>query len=137
MDARDIASISNSPIVDVTITSPPYFDMKDYGYPEQIGFGQKYDDYLDDLRKVFKGIYELTKDTGSLWVIIDTFRKAGAVVPLPFDFVHKISDIGWKLQEVIIWEKDKTVPWVHQGQMRNMFEYILVFAKNEKYKFWQ
>ena len=135
MDARDIASISNSPFVDVTITSPPYFDMKDYGYPEQIGFGQKYDDYLNDLRKVFKGIYELTKDTGSLWVIIDTFRKAGAVVPLPFDFVHKISDIGWKLQEVIIWEKDKTVPWVHQGQMRNMFEYILVFAKNEKYKF--
>ena len=135
MDARNIASISTSPIVDVTITSPPYFDMKDYGYPEQIGFGQKYDDYLNDLKKVFKGVYELTKDTGSLWVIIDTFRKAGAVVPLPFDFVHKISDIGWKLQEVIIWEKDKTVPWVHQGQMRNMFEYILVFAKNEKYKF--
>ena len=135
MDARNIASISTRPIVDVTITSPPYFDMKDYGYPEQIGFGQKYDDYLNDLKKVFKGVYELTKDTGSLWVIIDTFRKAGAVVPLPFDFVHKISDIGWKLQEVIIWEKDKTVPWVHQGQMRNMFEYILVFAKNEKYKF--
>lgn len=135
MDARNIASISTNPIVDVTITSPPYFDMKDYGYPEQIGFGQKYDDYLNDLKKVFKGVYELTKDTGSLWVIIDTFRKAGAVVPLPFDFVHKISDIGWKLQEVIIWEKDKTVPWVHQGQMRNMFEYILVFAKNEKYKF--
>ena len=46
MDARNIASISTSPIVDVTITSPPYFDMKDYGYPEQIGLGQIFDDYL-------------------------------------------------------------------------------------------
>ena len=135
LDARNIASISSKPIVDVTITSPPYFDMKDYGYPEQIGYGQKYEGYLSDLKKVFSGVYSLTKETGSLWVIIDTFRRNGAVIPLPFDFANTISTIGWKLQEIIIWEKDKTVPWIHLGQMRNLFEYILVFSKSEKYNF--
>lgn len=135
LDARDIASISSRAIVDVTITSPPYFDMKDYGYPEQIGYGQKYEDYLADLEKVFSGVFSLTKETGSLWVVIDTLRKNGAVIPLPFDFANRISTCGWKLQEIIIWEKDKTVPWIHQGQMRNMFEYILVFSKSEKYNF--
>ena len=136
LDARNIASISSYPIVDVTITSPPYYDMKDYDYPEQIGYGQKYEDYLEDLEKVFSGVFALTKDSGSLWVIIDTLRKDGMVIPLPFDFANRISKCGWKLQEIIIWEKDKTVPWIHQGQMRNMFEYILVFSKGDKYNFY-
>lgn len=135
MDARDIGSISNTPYVDVTITSPPYFDMKDYGNKRQIGFGQTYEEYLSDLKGVFAGVYSLTKEEGSLWVIIDSLRKNGVVVPLPFDFARTIEPIGWKLQEVIIWEKDKTVPWVHQGQMRNAFEYILVFSKGNHYKF--
>ena len=42
IDARKIGSIVKEPIVDVTITSPPYFDLKDYGSDNQIGYGQKY-----------------------------------------------------------------------------------------------
>lgn len=136
MDAREIASISDQPCVNVTITSPPYFDLKDYGNKRQIGFGQTYDEYLSDLKDVFKGVYSLTHEDGSLWVIIDCLRKNGVVIPLPFDFVRAIEPIGWKLQEIIIWEKDKTVPWTHQGQMRNAFEYILFFSKDIKYKFY-
>jgi hypothetical protein len=36
IDARKIGTIIKEPIVDVTITSPPYFDLKDYGSKEQI-----------------------------------------------------------------------------------------------------
>lgn len=135
IDARNINSIITSPIIDVTVTSPPYFDMKDYGYDEQIGFGQNYDEYLEDLHKVFSNVFECTKETGTLWVIIDVFRKNGETIPLPFDFANKIKSIGWKLQEIIIWGKDKTVPWAHKGQMRNSFEYLLLFSKSDQYKF--
>lgn len=135
LDARKLKSIIKDKIVDVTITSPPYFDLKDYGSKKQIGFGQEYEQYLDDLKKVFQGVYDVTKDTGTLWVVIDTFKRDGILVPLPFDFANKIADVGWKLQEVIIWGKDRTVPWTHKGQMRKMFEYILVFSKNDKYNF--
>ena len=48
IDARKINNIVSEPVVDVTITSPPYFDMKDYGSDNQIGYGQKYDEYLND-----------------------------------------------------------------------------------------
>lgn len=135
LDARLINTLVTEPIIDVTITSPPYFDLKDYGYKEQIGYGQNYDQYLDDLHNVFSSIFSSTKDTGTLWVVIDAFRKNGQTIPLPFDFANKIKDIGWQLQEIIIWGKDKTVPWAHKGQMRNSFEYILMFSKTEKYKF--
>ena len=135
IDARKIETVVKEQIVDVTITSPPYFDLKDYGSKNQIGFGQKYDEYLEDLKLVFEQVYNVTKDSGTLWVIIDSYRRDGEVVPLPFDFSNKISELGWKLQEIIIWGKDRTVPWAHKGQMRSLFEYVLMFSKTKDYQF--
>ncbi len=135
IDARLINTVIDDKIVDVTITSPPYFDLKDYGSDKQIGFGQEYEEYLNDLKIVFKNVYDVTKETGTLWVIIDAYRRDGEVVPLPFDFSNKIKEVGWKLQEIIVWKKDKTVPWAHKGQMRSIFEYILVFSKSTEFNF--
>lgn len=134
-DARKIEEVITDQIVDVTITSPPYYNMKDYGYSEQIGFGQDYDTYLNDLYTVFEQVYRVTKDTGSLWVVINTFKQNREIVPLPFDFSNKIKKIGWKLHDIIIWNKDKTVPWSHKGQTQNKFEYILFFVKNDDFKY--
>lgn len=134
-DARNICDVFDGEIIDVTITSPPYFDMKDYGNKKQIGYGQTYEKYLSELKGVFLQIYERTKATGTLWVIIDTLNRNGQVIPLPFDFSAKIQECGWKFKEIIIWEKDKTVPWTHKGQMRNSFEYILLFSKTDSFKF--
>jgi DNA modification methylase len=115
--------------VDVTITSPPYFDMKDYGRPNQIGFGQGYDEYLSDLSTVFTEVFRATKSDGSLWIIVDTFRKDQEVVPLPFDLVSRLKPTGWTLRDIVIWKKERTVPWAHTGATKRIFEYILVFSK--------
>lgn len=93
--------------VQTTITSPPYFDMKDYGVEGQVGFGQKYEEYLEDLKEIFAQIYTVTKDDGTLWIVIDTFKRDHAVVTLPFDLVQKLNSVGWKLQEIIIWKRIK------------------------------
>ena len=120
--------------VQTTITSPPYFDMKDYGVEGQVGFGQKYEEYFEDLKEIFAQIYTVTKDDGTLWIVIDTFKRDHAVVTLPFDLVQKLNSVGWKLQEIIIWKKDKTVPWSSKGFMQRKFEYVLFFSKQNNYK---
>ena len=120
--------------VQTTITSPPYFDMKDYGVEGQVGFGQKYEEYLEDLKEIFAQIYTVTKDDGTLWIVIDTFKRDHAVVTLPFDLVQKLNSVGWKLQEIIIWKKDKTVPWSSKGFMQRKFEYVLFFSNQNNYK---
>ncbi len=135
-DARQIDELITVSVVDVTITSPPYFDMKDYGHPKQIGYGQDYEQYLKDITRVFKGVFRITKDTGSLWVIIDTFRSDNQIVPLPFDVAKALQSIGWKFKDIIIWKKDRTVPWVHSGQTRSTFEYILLFTKQDIFNFY-
>ncbi len=109
--------------------------MKDYGSDNQIGFGQSYEDYLLDLQIVFKNIFKVTKEYGSLWIIIDTFKKDGQVVPLPFDLVSKLIEVGWLLQDIIIWKKDKTVPWSSKGFMQRKFEYVLFFSKTKLFKY--
>ncbi len=133
-DARTILEIVSPDVkIATTITSPPYFDMKDYGSENQVGYGQTYEDYLNDLQSIFSGVLKITKDDGSLWIVIDTFKRNGQVVTLPFDLSNKLKEIGWLLQDVIIWKKDKTVPWSNNGFMQRKFEYILFFTKSTKY----
>ena len=135
-DARHIGELNISQ-VDLIVTSPPYFDMKDYGSKNQIGYGQKYEDYLSDLGQVFKQCYSITKDSGSLWMVVDNLRKEGQTYLVPFDVIRRVEKSGWILQDIIIWKKDKTVPYAHKGQMRNIFEYVLFFTKSKDFKFYR
>lgn len=136
IDSRNILSIlPDKACIQATITSPPYYDMKDYGVDNQIGFGQTYENYLVDLQSVFSQILEKTKDDGTLWIVIDTFKRNGSIVPLPFDLANKLKEIGWHFQDIIIWKKDKTVPWSTSGFTQKKIEYILFFSKTEKYKY--
>lgn len=136
-DARQLKEVIKGEIIDVIITSPPYAELKDYGIEGQIGFGQNYlNEYLADLENIFGQCFEITKKTGSLWLIMNTFKNEGNLRLLPFDIAGKLSNIGWKLKDVIIWEKDKALPWTGKGQLRNIFEYILFFVKNDNFKYY-
>jgi DNA modification methylase len=135
-DSRNlIERIGDLTKIKSTITSPPYFDMKDYGSENQVGFGQSYQDYLHDLKDIFGQIFKVTENDGSLWIIIDSFKRENQVVTLPFDLSNTLKEIGWLLQDIIIWKKDKTVPWSNNGFVQRKFEYILFFTKSAKFKY--
>lgn len=135
-DSRQIERIlPNLACIDVTITSPPYWNLKNYGYKGQVGFGQSYEEYLDDIAHIFNIVYERTKNSGSLWIISDTLKHNGELKLIPFDIAQLLQESGWILQDIIIWEKDKTLPWSHQGKLRNIFEYITFFTKTKDFKY--
>lgn len=100
-DSRDLVSTLKSKfnpdeldeLVTATITSPPYADIKDYGYEDQIGAGDSYDQYLDDLRKVFKEVYDITKPEGSLWINVNNRRVGGRIVSLQQDIVRVLENL--------------------------------------------
>jgi DNA modification methylase len=133
-DARNTKDKVLEESVDLAITSPPYADLKDYGYDEQIGHGQSDEEYFEDLEEVFEGVHRALKDKGSFWLIIDTFKRKGDVQLLPFEVADRLKDIGFTLKDVIIWDKKRTLPWTNKGEMRNVFEYIMVFSKGEEMK---
>lgn len=121
--------------VDLVVSSPPYFDMKDYGTDGQIGFGQSWEDYLADMRSVFDECGRVANETASMWLIVDTLKRDGLQLLLPFHLAQVAQETGWGLQETIIWKKDRTLPFSAKGEMRNTFEYILFFVRNDQFKY--
>jgi len=141
-NARNIDTIfkrRNIPKPALIISSPPYFDLLDYdGIKKQIGFGQNnYELYLNDVAHVIHNCYEFAQDNATFWMIVDTFKKKGEVITLPFDINNKLRDFEktWKLNDIIIWDKEKNLPWNSKGKFKNQFEYILFYTKGNNYTF--
>jgi len=134
-------STAARPLLTTTITSPPYGPLKDYGHKGQIGHGQREDEYLMDMRRVFRALFAHTKADGSLWVVADTLRRPGpadGVWPmqlLPFQLTQEATSEGWILRDIIVWIKDKTLPWSSRGRLRNGFEYVLFLVKSPSFKY--
>lgn len=125
-----------------TITSPPYGRLVDYGSDRQIGHGQSDEEYRADCQRLFRDLYTWTRPEGSLWLIADSFtdehrsaKKPGRLRPLPFELAALAEAEGWVLKDVVIWHKDRTLPWSHHGRMRNAFEYVLLLVKTPKFKY--
>ena len=138
-DIKKIFTINKIGQPQLVNTSPPYFDLLNYeNHKDQIGQNQLYDEYLSDVACVFQDCYELSTESATFWLIIDTFRRDGEVVPLPFDIYNKLKasfKSTWELKEIIIWDKEKNIPWNGNGKFKNEFEYILFFSKNDNLKF--
>lgn len=127
--------------VDLILTSPPYFNVKNYENAErQIGYKQSYDEYLNDIALVLQNCYSISKDHATLWLVMDTIKRKGVTCPLPFDIHKKLIDLNngntWILRDVIIWNKYKNLPWHAKGRFKNQFEYILFFSKTANYKYY-
>jgi len=143
-DARNIgaAFLENKfEKVDLILTSPPYYDVKNYENAErQIGHKQSYDEYLNDIALVLQDCYSISKDHTTLWLVMDTIKRKGITYPMPFDIHKKLIDLKsgntWILRDVIIWNKYKNLPWHAKGRFKNQFEYILFFSKTDDYKYY-
>lgn len=140
-DTRKISSILSrrEKLPDLIITSPPYFDLLNYENNSlQIGFGQTYEEYIDALCNVFQTTYEYSNPTATFWLIIDTFKKGGETKTLPFDIHNALKQKyskTWILKEIIIWDKDKNIPWNSNGRFKNQYEFVLFFSKTDKFTF--
>lgn len=64
--------------VDMCVTSPPYYNLRDYGMEGQIGNEQTVDEYISRLLSVFHEVYRVLKTDGTLWIVIsDSYAGSG------------------------------------------------------------
>lgn len=126
--SENMSAIQNG-CVDVVITSPPYWDLKDYFKKGQIG-QESYQTYLDRLMKVWEECYNKLNDNGSIWLNINIRVKNNKVILIPRDFVKQCKKIGLHYKGILIWHKSSGIP-THEKNIVDRHEYILVFSKNE------
>lgn len=117
--------------VKVAITSPPYWDLKDYFKEGQIG-QESYEDYILRMRKVWKECYKKIVEDGSLWININIRNQKGNVILIPYDIIRECKQIGFYYKGIIIWHKSSGIP-TGDKNIVDRHEYVLVFSKSEDF----
>jgi site-specific DNA-methyltransferase (adenine-specific) len=125
--------------IQTIITSPPYWDIKDYGDCNQIGLNDSYNSYLDKLVAVFKECNRVLKSDGSMWINIDTINTGhDELVTIPFDLIPRLRALGLLLRDIMIWHNPIAFPENVSYKLANKFEYVLFLTKNPRsFKFYK
>ena len=133
--------------VHLIITSPPYWQLKDYGNGSQIGFNDSYEDYINNLNLVWKECYRVLHKGCRLCVNIgDQFARSVyygryKVIPIREEIIKFCETIGFDYMGAIIWQKVTTCnttggatimgsfPYPRNGIIKLDYEFILIFKK--------
>lgn len=121
--------------VDCTVTSPPYWGLRDYGNSRQIGLEPSADEYLERLESVFAELLRVTLDSGTLWLNIADRHKNGRLLNLPYRLAERLESHGWIPVNDVIWRKTNPMPQSVRRRLSTTYEHILVFAKSRRYLF--
>lgn len=130
--------------INMCITSPPYWGLRDYktepvkwqdGWLGELGTEPYFNAYINHLCDIFDEVKRVLKDDGTCWVNIgDTYLNKKLSL-LPFRFAIEMSNRGWTVRNVIIWQKPNAAPQSAKDRFTVDFEYLFFFSKNKKYYF--
>jgi len=127
--SEKMKQISNSS-VSVMVTSPPYWDIKNYFKDGQIG-KESYEKYQGRITSVWGETYKKLKDTGLMWINVNTIFKNKKLVPIPFDIINNSKRLGFHLKACILWHKSSAIPTTAKN-LCDHFEYVFLFTKTDK-----
>lgn len=158
-DARNLPLEDSS--VDLCITSPPYYQLRDYrshgqSLDGQLGRESSYKDYLENLWTVMRECMRVLKPQGSIfWNIGDKWSGSGgnntnsaegvsrfdtpevkpkSLIGLPWRFaIGCIDDLGLILRQEIIWSKLSALPESVRDRTRRTHEQVFHFTKQGAY----
>lgn len=121
--------------VDLVITSPPYFQQRDYG---NIGIGNEntVDEYLDNLMSIFTECVRVTKQTGSIVFNLGDKYNNGNLLLIPYRFAieaQKIDNV--RLINELTWVKVNPTPRQDQKKLISSTEPFFIFVKSNEYFF--
>jgi len=132
--SESMAAVSENSVQSV-ITSPPYWDLKDYGHEEQIGRAdQSYEDYHNRMAKVWAECYDVLRSDGTMWIVVDTVMDRGDLQLLPHHIVERCEEIGFHLQDMVVWYKPTAIAGMTERNVVNKKEYILYLSKQKEHK---
>ena len=163
-DAREKLAEFGPGLFQCCVTSPPYWGLRDYDHPNQIGAEPIIDDYISDLVKIFREVRRTLRDDGTFWLNLgDAYTSGGRtwrapdkknpgramsyrpntpeglkpkdLIGLPWRIAFALQADGWYLRSDIIWNKPNCQPESVKDRLTRSHEYVFLFSKSERYLF--
>lgn len=160
-DALDVLKQMPDESVDCVVTSPPYFELRDYNVEGQIGLEETPAEFVASLVAVFREVRRVLAQHGTCWVVLgDTYaaarsyqvrdnkhtdvgnEMASKVAPglkpknlmgVPWRVAFALQDDGWWLRADIIWHKPNPMPESVTDRPTKNHEYVFLLTKNATY----
>jgi DNA modification methylase len=130
----DLFHLENESIQTV-ITSPPYFQMRNYGTgKKQLGLEKEVMDFINNLCDLFEDTKRVLKKDGSLFVNINDCVIDGEYQSVPELFLIEMKKRGWRYVDQYLWLKTN-VQYTHGKRSIRNFEPIFHFVKSADYFF--
>ena len=163
-DAAEQLRTLDADSVHCCVTSPPYFGLRDYGVPGQIGLEATPEEYVEKLVQVFREVRRILRPDGTLWLNIgDSYTSGGRktrdydqklparamdqrpktpegmkpkdLIGIPWLLAFALRSDGWYLRQDIIWHKPNAIPESVRDRCTKSHEYIFLLSKSERYRF--
>jgi DNA modification methylase len=120
-------------LVNTIVTSPPYYQQRDYGRLGQIGVEESPQAYIEKLVRVFRECKRTLSDNGTLWLNVGDKYDGGQLLGIPWKLAFALQDDGWLLRSDVIWHKPNAMPSSVKTRPTSDHEYVFLFAKGSRY----
>jgi len=142
-DSREVLPKLPSESVDCIVTSPPYFRLRDYQEPAQIGLEPHVDDWVHELLLIGRELRRVLKPTGALWLNLGDGYAANTREGAPTKSlllgperlsIAFVAD-GWILRNKIVWAKTNPMPTSARDRLSCTHEVLYFFTRERSYYF--
>lgn len=163
-DTEKVVSCLPDRLFQTCVTSPPYWSLRDYNIPGQVGLEDSVVDYIDHLVRVFAEVRRVMHNNGTLWLNIgDSYTSGGRtwratdkknpvramnvrpptpeglkskdLIGVPWLLAFALQREGWYLRADIIWNKPNCQPESVKDRPTRCHEYLFLFSKSEHYHY--
>lgn len=110
--------------VDLVVTSPPYDDLRKYN-----GVGDSWNE--EKFKEIARGIYRVVKPGGVVVWVVNDKTEGGGETGTSFKQALYFMELGFKLNDTMIWRKTNPMPQVKQPRYTQCFEYMFAFSKGK------
>ena len=126
-------SVLDDKSIDCVISSPPYFNLRDYRVNGQFGHDKTVDGYVKSTVKVFATMRPLLKDTATIWWNVGDVSIAKNLMMIPNKVAIALQDAGWYIRSEIIWHKTNPMPESVKDRPTAAHEKVWLITKKKNY----
>jgi site-specific DNA-methyltransferase (adenine-specific) len=132
-DTHALLRLIPNDCIDCVITSPPYWGHRTYANGG-IGLEERWEDYIQNLLKIFTEVKRILKPSGSFWLNIGDAYQSKSLIGIPWRIALEMTDKqGWILRNSVVWNKVKGAPDNAKDKLRNLYEPFFHLVKTDRY----